>query len=186
MCNGDRMRTLEAIVQRILVCRPVTDDPAECGLGCGGVVTDAFRVCKQFFWFGIENVRTDRDEATLSGIVDSVRMYLAAEGADNVALFDGFAVLEDGAGRPLKTIGYSDLRMPLPPDAHERHALDRTMKRGWRRRLWTTALLYRSLLWKRRGIENRLRDRKTALLVKALVSELPPDVLKMIVTHSRR
>lgn len=179
------MRTLESMVRRVLACRPETDDPAECGLGRGPAVSDAFRVCRDLFWSGLEHVRIGSDERTLPDIFDAVRRYLSSEGAEYVRLRDEFAEMVDQKGKTIGVISYADLNMPECPDETERHVLDRTLERGWRRRLWTTALLYRSLLWKRRGLEQRLRDRKAVLAIVALRDRLPLDIMALIVRSVR-
>ena len=179
------MRTLDSIVRRVLACRPETDDPAECGLGNGPAVTDAYRTCKTLFWSGLEDVRIDSDERTLPEVMDAVRGYLRSEGAAYARLNEGFAELVGQDGTAVKVLGYADLRMPDRPEETERNVLDRTLQRGWRRRLWTVALLYRSLLWKRRGIQEQLRERKTALAIAGLRDRLPPDVLVTVVRMVR-
>lgn len=184
------MRALQSVVRRVLACRPVTDDPAECGLGRGPAVTEAFLACRDMFWSGVEDVRTDSDERTLPEIERAVNEFMRSEGAARVRLGDGFADLLDARGGALAALGYADLRMPACPDdgggGGSGGALDRTLGPGWRRRLWTTALLHRALLWRRRGLDARLRDRKTALTIAALGDRVPPDVVFAVVGMVRR
>jgi hypothetical protein len=181
------MRALDAMVRRVIACRPATDDPGECGLGRSDAVAYAFRISRALFWSGLEDVRQESDERTLGDIERAVANHLRSEGATRAAVRDGFAHLIDERGVSRKTIGCADLRLPdrwatgADDGGGGGRVLDRTLGQGWRTRLLTTALVHRAILWKRRGIEGRIRDTKTTLVVRAISGRVPRDVLGIIV-----
>lgn len=177
-------RTVESIVRRLLVCQPKTNDPAECGLGRGPAIRYVFQTCRAYFVVGLEDVRTIYDDPTLPKIIETVRRFLASERVTDIKLEPSVAYLMDDNRNIVRTISYADVRMPNLPPRGERQILDRTMGRGWRRRMWTIALLYRAVLWRHRGLEQALKDSKTALVLIAF-ENLPRDVLRQIVTLVR-
>lgn len=183
-----KTRALHSIVRRVLACRPETADPAECGLGGGPAVLEAFRVCRLLFWTGVESVRADSDERTLPEILDSVSRYLGSEGAVRAELHSTHAELVDQEGITVKSIAISDVGMPDYPggEAPGGEILNRTLGKGWRRRLWTWALLYRSMLIGRRAAEEEMLYRKTALAIAGLRDIIPQDVVIDIVRMIRR
>jgi hypothetical protein len=173
-------RTVQSVVRKVIACGPGAADPAGCGLGRGPITADLFDTCRAYFVSGLEGVRSRGDERTLPAIVDSVRSFMAGEGASDAVLDQNAALLTGGRGEVVMTVRYADMKMPPLPAKGETGPLDRTMKRGWRRHLWTVALLHRCALRKRRETERALKDSRTALALVAC-AVLPDDVVGKIV-----
>lgn len=178
-------RTLESVVRRVIACEPHSDDPAECGLGAASAVKRCFAACREYFVVGVAPERMADDERTLPRIRTAARAFMTSDGATGIALGETTARLTGENGNVVRTISYADMRMPPLPPRDECGVLDRTMGKGWRRRLWTVALLHRCVLWRRRGIERAIRDTKTALTIAVFENKIPPDILRKIVAIVR-